>query len=155
MTLLLLALFAAFLVTYVRATLRGLRIEELQRAMQSADAQAREQAREWQAKASELNDNLARSTIVRLALESTLDRANERATHHSRDAVVERQRAHAAQARAERAEGALKAIAGVVNVPTEHPDVADKIMERLGALRGQTGGLEDAAGRSRTLPRTR
>lgn len=155
MTLLLIALFAAFLVTYARAALRGLRIEELQRAMQSADAQAREQASEWRAKADRLNDDLARSAFVRLALESTLDRANERASHHSRDAVVERQRAHAAQARAERAESALKAIARVVSVPAEHPDVADKIMERLSALRGQTGSLQDTAGRSRNLDRTR
>ena len=86
---------------------------------------------EWRARCERLRADLARQVDRRIALESALDDADKRAALASREAVTARQESNRLAARANRAEAALKAIAKMVSVPPDHPDVGDKIMERL------------------------
>jgi chromosome segregation ATPase len=94
-------------------------------------------AAEWKATADRLRVELGRAVDRRIALDDALTDADRRAADAGREATAARQEANRHNARANRAETALRAIARKVGAPEGHPDVGEKIMERLEAEWGK------------------
>lgn len=88
-------------------------------------------AAEWKATADKLRADLRRQMEIRVNLDDALTDADRRAADAGREATAVRREANRHATRAHRAETALKAIARKVGAPEEHPDVGEKIMERL------------------------
>lgn len=108
---------------------RDQRINALHVEVRSAD----EQCEEWRATATRLRGDLARQVDLRIRMDDALEEAHQRVLEATREAVALRREAHVEKARADRAEKTLRQIAAVVSVPTGHPDVGEKILERLAA----------------------